>query len=444
LVNARIISLARPSIPAARNRLTDEAHGRYICVADDDDIPLPDRLKDHLSVFESQPDLHGSHGGWIDFDEITGVIDFNTGGDRKLETLLFGRGKVTAHPASLYRRDAMQAVRYDESITAGSDLDMAVRMANVAFKVGHTGSFVTLRRFHRTNITITDFHGQATVGVDARQRVADTLGHDHERELRELGRAAPPTVECRNRMSPDDVVSRLPAYVGAWRLLVPLSDLGKQHGNGADPHPVDAANLAHAAEPLIAGNGRVALAASPPALARSTGAPAGNPAALVRLAAELDKLVEGDVGVVDCVVNPQLYFVSRRIKGAGRAVELRKLVEERLDVRVELIPDVAYERRRTKRFNWSALSRQAERLVSEPMKLDVALAALGRLPGNTALRAMTAIVSDFNCTEQLFHLVTTPIPAGESPDRMRRLLQKRTGGVFQLASSPPVANGASR
>lgn len=173
-LRVRVIDIPAPSIPAARNRITDEARGRYICVADDD-IPLTGRLADHLACFERDSTVHGSHGGWIDFDEQTGVIDFNTGGVRKLETMLFGRGKVTAHPASFYRRDAMKATRYDESIVAGSDLDLAVRMASMGLKVGHTGSYVTLRRFHQSNMTITNLFGQVSVGVDSRQRVADML-----------------------------------------------------------------------------------------------------------------------------------------------------------------------------------------------------------------------------------------------------------------------------
>jgi glycosyltransferase involved in cell wall biosynthesis len=446
VVDVRIISLAKPSIPAARNRLTDEARGRYICIADDDDIPLRDRLKDHLSAFEGQPDFHGSHGGWIDFDEITGVVDFNTGGERSLASLLYGPGKASAHPASFVRTDVLRHFRYDEDSRVGSDFDLAIRMASMGCQFAHTGSYVTLRRFHATNVTVIDHGDQRSVGITSRAKVGETLGDEYEHRLREIAKDKT-SIICRNAMSADEVVALLPAYIGTWRLLVPLSDLGRQNGYGAEPHPADAAiipNGATSREMPVGGKGRIALTGSPSALARSPGALANNQAALVRLAEQLDELVDGDVGALDCGVNPQLYFVSRCIKGAGRARQLRKLVEERLDVRADLMPDIAYERRRTKRFNWSALSRQAERLVSEPMKLDVALAALGKLPGNTALRAMTAIVSDFNCTEQLFHLVTAPIPAGEGPDRVRRLLQKQTGGAFLLASSPHVANGASR
>jgi GT2 family glycosyltransferase len=455
-LRVRTIGLARPSIPASRNRITDEALGRYICVADDDDIPLPNRLADHLATFEREPELHGSHGGWIDFDELVGIVDFNTGGERKLETMLFGSGKVTAHPSSFFRRDAMRAVRYDESLTVGSDLDLAVRMANMGLRIGHTGSYVTLRRFHQTNVTITDLHGQVTVGVDSRQRVADTLGDAYEQKLRELGRAAPRNVACGNPMGRLEVVSRLPAYVGVWRLLVPLLELAHRGGSGIDDVDPSAPELLAPPAPngsedgdlpsIARGDEARAFRATHRALAPSR-VSVKSKDRFVQPAEELARMLDGDIGVVDCGFNPLLFFVSEPIKGIGRALKLQKQVEERLDLGIDLITDVEYERRRTKRFDWTSLTKEsrADRLVSKPMKLDPALAALAKLPGNTALRAMTAIVADFNCTEQLFHLVTGPIATPEDSGRVRRLLEKQTGESFRtLGASRSVGGGAAR
>ncbi len=73
----RLEVLADPSIPGSRNAISRLARGRYICVVDDDDIALPNRLADHLKPFAADGQVHGSHGGWIDFDESTGVIERN-------------------------------------------------------------------------------------------------------------------------------------------------------------------------------------------------------------------------------------------------------------------------------------------------------------------------------------------------------------------------------
>ena len=60
-VAVRVERLAEASIPKARNLVTDLARGRYICVVDDDDIALPNRLRDHLRAFENDGMIHGSH-----------------------------------------------------------------------------------------------------------------------------------------------------------------------------------------------------------------------------------------------------------------------------------------------------------------------------------------------------------------------------------------------
>jgi hypothetical protein len=155
-------------------------------------------------------------------------------------------------------------------------------------------------------------------------------------------------------------------------------------------------------------------------------------------------MVEGDVGVIDSGVNPALYFVSERIKGRKRALETRRALERRFDLEVEVLPDVEYERRRTARFDWSRLAGEAAaiRLVSGPIgDLDKALAALSKLPPSSALRAMTAVLADFNCTERRFHLVTAPVSLREGPARVRRVLEARTGESFRQFGTDELRHG---
>jgi glycosyltransferase involved in cell wall biosynthesis len=450
-IDVRTLHIAEASIPRARNVLTDEARGRYICIADDDDIPLPGRLADHLAPFASRAGIHGSHGGWIDFDEVTGVVDFNTAAARTLASLVYGPGKVSAHPASLVRADVMRRFRYDESCPVGSDFDLAVRMANMGVVFEHTGSFVTLRRFHRANVTLTEMSSQRAVGLDGRARAAETFGAAFARHLRDAAADAGAAVTCRNRMTRDEVIERLPGYVGVWRLLVPLGELGKRHRRIAAPVlPGNGANGAEgppakAAPPGANGrwtglNGRRAAADLP----RAAAVPAARASAVLEEAAELARMVEGDVGVIDSGVNPALYFVSERIKGRKRALETRRALERRFDLEVEVLPDVEYERRRTARFDWSRLAGEAAaiRLVSGPIgDLDKALAALSKLPPSSALRAMTAVLADFNCTERRFHLVTAPVSLREGPARVRRVLEARTGESFRQFGTDELRHG---
>ena len=436
-LDVRVMDIDKPSIPGARNRLTDEARGRYLCIADDDDIPLPNRLADHLKAFEAHPAIHGSHGGWIDFDEVTGVVDFNTGGERTLPSLLFGPGKASAHPASFFRTDVMRHFRYDETFAVGSDFDLAIRMANMGVRVDHTGTYVTLRRFHRTNVTISDLSDQTSVGRDARARVTETLGAAYTQRVRDQSKTARMRLPCRNGMGIDELIERLPGYIGVWRLLVPLADLGRSSQGPALAAIAVAARAAvdrggpssHEAGGLEGGGD----------LLRTLPIPGGglitSPARLMERAQELAAMIEGDVGVVDSGIDPGLYFVSEPIKGAGRALKYRRALEERFDVVVEFIPDIEYQRRRSTRFDWSSFAKdeQAVRLVSRPIrKLDEALIALARLPGDTVLRAMTAMLVDFNCTDQLFHLVTAPIQTRQGPRVVKRMLEQQTGATFQI------------
>lgn len=417
----RVIDIDKPSIPGARNRITEEARGRYICVADDDDIPLPTRLADHLACFSREPGIHGSHGGWIDFDELTGIIDYNTGGTRLIETMMYGRGKVTGHPSSFYRRDVMQAVPYDESFKVGSDLDMALRMTNMGFRVAHTESYVTLRRFHAVNVTVTDLAGQVNNGAEARTRIGETFGLEYELRLRDLGKQVEPKVPCRNALSKDQVIAMIPGYCGRWRLLVPLSTLGKRQ-----PAPFE----------LKAGISiNMKEAGGPVTVKLPNGEQFRTPPDLLARATDLAALVDGDVGVVDCGIDPQLHYVSNIVKGAKKALQLKHRIEQELDLPVEMLPDVEYERRRMTRFDWSRLARgnNLKRLVSRPIRgLDNALLTLAKVPNDTALRAMTSILADFNCTDQLYHLVTAPIQASEGPAVVKKMLEKQTGERFHM------------
>jgi hypothetical protein len=156
-------------------------------------------------------------------------------------------------------------------------------------------------------------------------------------------------------------------------------------------------------------------------------------------------MVKGDVGTIDSGFDPELYFVSEPIKGAKKALAIRQLLEKTFDLEVDLIPDVEFQTRRMKRFDWSTLAARtpAGLLVSEPIKeIDNAVAALARIPGNTALRAMTSILADFNCTNPQYHLVTTAIPTANGPRAVKRALEEQTGESFRIvAGESPQQRG---
>ncbi len=440
-IGVRTLEIENPSIPGSRNRLTDEARGRYICIADDDDIPLPNRLADHLACFTKDATVHGSHGGWIDFDQLTGLIGLNTGGHRTLANFAFGPGRTSAHPACFYRTDVLKHFRYDETFRVGSDYDLALRMASMGCTIEHTGTYVTLRRFHEGNVTLSDLSGQITNGTGARQRVRDSLGNRYAVRLRDSMKKPPPPVSCRP-VDRDGLLDMLPGYSGVWRLLVPLGELGQTKPAGGTRAGDDARLGAGPGTALIEdreGVGAEIIPMEPAFQSQFTSS-----TSIAERANQLADLMGGDVGVVDCRIDPCLFYISRPIKGVSKAMKLRRVAEERLDVGVEIMADVEYRERRRARFDWAKLAHEgAERLVSRPRKdLGHVLAALNQLQAGTMLRAMTSVLADFNCTDQLYHLVTVPIPGSARLGDIKRLLERQTGERFEvLAHGQTGQNG---
>ena len=417
-VRLRTMHLADASIPAARNIITDAAAGRYICVADDDDIALPNRLADHLACFERNPDLHGSHGGWIDFDETTGVIEINEGKRRTLQTLLFGTGKITAHPTCFYRADALRLIRYDEDLALGSDLDLALRMANAGMRVGHTHSFVLLRRFHATNVTVTGLAHQVTNGAFARHRLKAALGPALCSVLAERARTSDKLAYCRNRIDAQRVIEMLPPRAGVWRLHFPLSALNAIVSTGQAKAP-----------------GRRGRASPLPGSAMP--GPSLDLDAITRVL----EIVDGDVESIGCGVDLGFSFVSRPLKGAGKAISAKNRLAE-LGIEAELMADVDFTERRERGFDWTGLMvpRGARRLLSEPvgdpLTVEKTLASLR--PGST-LRGMLSVISDHAPSGPRHYLVTGPLSGPGATGAAASALRRQTS----LSFSPVAAGGVA-
>ncbi len=119
----------------------------------------------------------------------------------------------------------MRAIPYDESFALGSDFDLALRLANAGFEVPHTRSYLTLRRYHSANVTITGQSNQVSNGQLARSR--SLLSFDWQRlgGLVEEAKAHNEEIYCRNQLSIDNIAELIPGYSGAWRIYVPISAL---------------------------------------------------------------------------------------------------------------------------------------------------------------------------------------------------------------------------
>ncbi len=436
--SVRLEALPKGSIPAARNAISRLARGRYICVVDDDDVALPNRLADHLQVFSKDGNVHGSHGGWIDFDESTGVIERNQGKRRLLSTLLKGTGKITAHPASFYRADVMRAIPYDESFALGSDFDLALRLANNGFEVPHTNSYLTLRRYHSANVTITGQANQVSNGVSARSRTLASLDWQRLGGLEEEAKSHDDEVYCRNQMSIDSIADLIPGYSGAWRIYAPISALVPPHS--ILPSPNRGGQDAAAAEGIVADASALAAAAVEPLWPEESVVAGKDSRAVLQ---QLLDIVPGDLCTRHSGLNQPICFRSASLAGLKRARKVKNAVEELLGLRVQLNSVRQAQIDREVPFDWKAMSiKSGERVLQSAPFTDLStlLEKLGDLNPDSLLRSSLSVMSDYTQNGETYFLVTGSIKGYDNVRNLAFELERRLNIPFRHVAAQGISS----
>lgn len=423
-----------PSIPGARNIVSALAEGRYICVVDDDDIALSNRLADHLKVMQGDGMLHGSHGGWIDFDQSTGVIERNGGKQRTAATLLRGSGKITAHPASFYRTDVMRAVPYDEAFALGSDLDLALRMATLGFSIGHTNSYVTLRRYHSTNVTITGQSNQVSNGAAARSRALASYAWPKLAALDEVAKANDAEAYCHNQLSIDSLAELIPGYTGQWQIYVPISALS----TAAAPAPAEMEAGSLNIEAVTGDNEVRQLPPPRPSTSTAVGAAFNG-----MLLESIMEITQGDICTKHTGVNQPIYFRSLPITGLRKARRAKEAIEEIVKLPVQINSVRQGELDRETAFNWKVLEvRSGERILKSDEFTELAslLASVAQVDSSSLMGQSLSILSDFNEKGQVYSLITPSIKGYDDLQNFKFSLERRTGIAFQQMAANGVAS----
>lgn len=148
----RYFRLAQNSgVAAARNHGNSQARGAYIAVHDDDDIMLPDRLQKQLRSISTG--FAGSYGGWIDFDAGAQSMAPHPGRTPFDMPAICFHGDILLHPTLMIRSDLARTFPYLEDLEAGSDFNLAFRLARAGIKLAHCGNYVSLRRLHDGNLS---------------------------------------------------------------------------------------------------------------------------------------------------------------------------------------------------------------------------------------------------------------------------------------------------
>lgn len=224
----------------ARNAMIEESKGQFICVHDDDDIMLPNRLQLQLDAMTAG--YAGNYGGWVDFDADTGELYRRPGKEPfGVPTVAFV-GSALLHPTLMVKRDVMKRLGYERSFRGGSDFNLAFRLANAGHRLRHCGDYVILRRVHSASLT---GQSQDKQKLSARMTVAPFLNNvssQVEKHLREEAKKVrlkniDPTYGEQQLLSllPDDLFDQL-VEVTAPDARTPEADVSVYGADGAQRH----------------------------------------------------------------------------------------------------------------------------------------------------------------------------------------------------------------
>lgn len=112
----------------SRQRAIDAALGRHIAMLDADDWMFPDRIQQQVSALESDPGIRLVCSGMAIVDaghRLTGVRGTENSGVQAMSTL--GPAPVS-FPASMYRRSADPAQRFNVGYQSAEDADFLIRL----------------------------------------------------------------------------------------------------------------------------------------------------------------------------------------------------------------------------------------------------------------------------------------------------------------------------
>lgn len=198
-VNAGKIGLGN-----ARNLATALCRSKYLCILDDDDIMLPNRIRDHMASFAEGAQM--SHGGWINVT-ARGDLEFKPGKIVDEDVIVYAGGAIT-HGACCYLTALLREFPYRDDLASGIDFDLAMRLVRCGLTCAHTGSYLLLRRYHDSNLSLTHGEGQRSL----RQVVVGMI--DRTRSDAEIARRRQ-AASARREL----VATPVPPFAEIYRLL---------------------------------------------------------------------------------------------------------------------------------------------------------------------------------------------------------------------------------
>lgn len=132
------------NIPTMRNKGTKEARGEWICVMDDDDEMMPDRLEKQIKV-----DADLIYSGREEHKD--GKVEIKLAEPFTKNKLY--NGSLIWHGTLLIKKEWLEKFPYDEGKRWGSDWKMALTMAKEGARFGWVEKPLLKRHWHGGNIT---------------------------------------------------------------------------------------------------------------------------------------------------------------------------------------------------------------------------------------------------------------------------------------------------
>ncbi len=175
---------------ATRNKLTEQAKGKYIAVLDADDIAEADRLEQQVDYLESHP-LIGLCGTWVNviahYGEQRGRIKNLTHPKELRINLLFSVPFI--HSSVMARAELMHSNPYDPDFRQSQDYELWCRLADITSFV-NIPRYLVNYRWHDTNISITRTSPQMLLKREVNRRQLLKLGIEPTEAELDLHQAA--------------------------------------------------------------------------------------------------------------------------------------------------------------------------------------------------------------------------------------------------------------
>jgi glycosyltransferase involved in cell wall biosynthesis len=152
----RIHYVCQPNagLAAGRNTAIRHARGEYIAFLDDDDLYLPHNLEAQLAVFESNPEIGWTTGGYLVVNVAGEILERHAWSKYRqldLHTWLFDC--PTCPSAVVMRRAWLERVGgFDEQLPQTEDWDLWLRLAYVGCQMACVESIVCQYRLHNLNM----------------------------------------------------------------------------------------------------------------------------------------------------------------------------------------------------------------------------------------------------------------------------------------------------